>query len=174
MPPPLPDIGTIDIGAIDIGFVVGVLLAMHVARRWAPLYALLVWPGTLLHECAHALVGWLALAQPAGLRLLPQRIAGSRRWSLGATGFRHVTWYNAVPVALAPLLLAPAALLLGAWSLGEPVRAWTHWAGLYAATALAVSCLPSRGDWTLAASRPFGLLAWIVLAAVAVLVVVAR
>ena len=151
--------------ALDIAFVVVVLLAMHFGRRWMPLYALLVLPGTVLHEAAHCLVGLLTGARPAGFRIFPQRVPGSRNWSLGAAGFRHLTWYNALPVALAPLLLAPAALLLGAWSLGEDAYAWTHWAGLYAATALALSCLPSRPDWRLALSRPLGALCYLILGA---------
>jgi hypothetical protein len=139
----------------DLAFVLAVLLAMHLSRRLMPLYALLVLPGTLLHELAHWLIGWLLGARPGRLQLMPRR-GDDRRWRLGAVGFRRVRGFNAAPIALAPLLLLPLAWLLYRVAIAEPIDAWTHWAALYAATAAAVSCLPSTADWRLAASRPFG------------------
>lgn len=159
MAPPLPAITL-----VDVAFVVAVVALMHVARRAAPAYALLVLPGTLLHEAAHWGVGALTGARPGALSMLPAKSADGRRWTLGAVGFRRISWFNALPIALAPLVLAPLALLLGGLSLALPAADWRHWAGLYAATAVALSCLPSRSDWAIAASRPLGALAWLALA----------
>ena len=48
----------------------------------------------------------------------------------------------------------------------DPAEAM-HWVLLYLATSAAVSCLPSRADWKLVASRPAGSLAYVALAAAA-------
>lgn len=150
---------------VDVAVVVAVVVLMHAARRAALAYALLVLPGTLLHELAHWLVGALTGARPGTLRIVPVKSTDGRRWSLGAVGFRRIAWFNALPVAVAPLALAPVALVLGAMALTLPAGDWRHWAGLYAATAVALSCLPSRSDWAIAFSRPLGTLAWLVLIA---------
>jgi hypothetical protein len=147
----------------DVAFVIAVVALTHAARRAAPAYALLVLPGTLLHELAHWLVGAFTGARPGAVRLVPVKSADGRRWSLGAVGFRRIAWFNALPVAVAPLVLAPLALVLGALALALPAGDWRHWGGLYSATAVALSCLPSRSDWAIAFSRPLGTLAWLVL-----------
>jgi hypothetical protein len=151
---------------LDVAFVVGAIVLIHVARRWIWLYALLVLPGTFLHELAHWLVGVLLGARPTRLRLVPVR-CGPRRWSLAAVGFRRVNWINALPIALAPLLLAPLAWFGYRFALGQPDNHWAHWVGLYVATVAAWSCLPSRADLRLALSRPGGVLFYALLLALA-------
>lgn len=70
------------------------------------LCALVNVPGTILHETAHFLVGYLLNAQPCNFTILPRRsVEGG--YVMGAVGFRNITFYNAVPSAMAPLLLLP-------------------------------------------------------------------
>ena len=44
---------------LDLAFVAVVLVLVRLARRWVWLYALLVWPGTFLHELSHWLMALL-------------------------------------------------------------------------------------------------------------------
>ena len=151
----------------DVAFVVASLVVVLAARRWVLLYALLVLPGTVLHELAHWLVGLVTGARPGALHLVPVRQPGRSTWTLGAVGFRRVHWLNAVPVALAPLLLLPAAIGLFLLARASDPATWQHWASLYAATVAMVCCLPSPADWRLAASRPLGVVFYLALAAAA-------
>jgi hypothetical protein len=146
--------------ALDAGFMLAALLAMQLARRFMPLYALLVLPGTALHELAHWLVGKVLAAQPTRPDLLPRR-GPAGRWRLGSVAFRRLRGYNALPVALAPLLLLPAAWLLYRWGIAHPAGEALRWLALYGAVAALVCCLPSRADIGLAASRPLGTALWI-------------
>jgi hypothetical protein len=149
----------------DIAFVAASLVVILAARRWVLLYALLVLPGTVLHELAHWSVGLLTGARPEALRLVPVRRPKSKTWTLGAVALRRIHWLNALPVALAPILLLPIALGLYALALAADAGTWQHWAGLYAATVAMVSCLPSPADWRLAMSRPGGAVLYLLLGA---------
>ena len=60
-------------------------------------------PGTLALEACHLLCGQLLGAWPTGVSVWPQRIEGG--WRLGQVGFRRLHLFNALPVAIAPLLL---------------------------------------------------------------------
>lgn len=149
----------------DLAFIALTLLLMHLARRWSLLYALVVWPGTVLHELAHWLVALLLGGQPTSLSVVPAR--SERGWRLGSVGIRRARWFNALPIALAPLLLAPLAWLALVHATRVDATSWVHWALLYVATSAAVSCLPSLQDWKVVASRPFGALLYLVAAAAA-------
>jgi len=69
---------------------------------WAS--ALVNIPGTFLHELMHFTVGLLLNARPCNFTLLPKR-SEDGNYIMGSVGFRNVTFYNAVPSAMAPLLL---------------------------------------------------------------------
>src|SRR5579871_2513217 len=133
---------------IDVAAVGGALLLMHLSRRaglW--LFALVVFPGTALHELSHWLVALILGARPTFPSLVPHRVGNV--WQLGEVRFRpgHL---RAMFVALAPLLLAPLALW---WTLAFVVpAAWPWWYLLHVwiAAGLLYSCLPSRTDLRLA------------------------
>lgn len=63
-------------------------------------------PGTVLHEAMHFIVGYILNAQPCNFTILPRRSMDGG-YVMGAVGFRNITFYNAVPAAMAPLLLLP-------------------------------------------------------------------
>ena len=98
-----------DLSILDLAFIALSLVLIHFARRWGPLYALLVWPGTLLHELSHWLVALVLGGRPSSLSVVPSRT--ERGWRLGAVGVRNVRWFNALPIGAAPLLLAPLAAI---------------------------------------------------------------
>jgi hypothetical protein len=148
---------------LDLAFVVLVLALMRVARRWGPLYALLVWPGTVLHELAHWLVAALSGGRPTSLSVVPVRV--ERGWRLGSVAVARVRWFNALPIGCAPLLLAPVAGAAFVEATRVAAASPWHFALLYVATSAAASCLPSLADWRLVASKPFGSLAYVALAA---------
>ncbi len=61
-------------------------------------------PGTLLHEMMHYIVGLVLNARPCNFTIFPRK-SPEGYYVMGSVGFRNVTFYNAVPSALAPLLL---------------------------------------------------------------------
>lgn len=124
-----------------------VLAAIHRRARSSGALALVLWnlTGVILHEAAHLLVGLLLLARPTGISILPRR--EGRGWRLGSVGFRRITAFNAVPVALAPLGLVGVAYWLA--------RHWFAWQTPSLSTTLALygcvfvllyNALPSRQD----------------------------
>jgi hypothetical protein len=145
----------------DLAFIALVLVSMHLARRWVFLYALLVWPGTVLHEFAHWLMAMLLGGKPTSLSVVPGR--SERGWRLGAVGIGRVRWFNAVPIGFAPLLLAPLAAFALVYAARIDDAHWAHWAALYIAVSAAASCLPSLADCRIVVSRPFGLLLYLAL-----------
>lgn len=117
-----------------------------VARLGLWPYALFALPGTLAHELAHWTVAKLLLARPQMPRLWPQRCATG--WRLGAVQFVPA-WWRTAPIALAPLLLFPVALLWMAGPLADAAGAWLA-AHAWIAGTLANAALPSRADLRLA------------------------
>jgi len=69
---------------------------------WAS--ALVNIPGTFLHELMHYLVGLVLNARPCDFTIFPKK-GENGTYVMGSVGFRNVTWYNAIPAAMAPLLL---------------------------------------------------------------------
>ncbi len=63
-------------------------------------------PGTILHEFLHYFVGALLNARPCNFTIFPRR-GEDGNYVMGSVGFRNITFYNAVPSAMAPLLLLP-------------------------------------------------------------------
>ena len=68
-------------------------------------------PGTILHEFMHFFVGMLLNARPCNFTIFPRR-GEDGSYVMGSVGFRNVTFYNAVPASMAPLLLLPIGFYL--------------------------------------------------------------
>lgn len=60
--------------------------------------------GTFFHELSHYLVGLLLFAKPTGFSLWPKPQQGGG-YLLGSVTFENIRFFNALPTALAPLLL---------------------------------------------------------------------
>ncbi len=72
------------------------------SSMWAT--ALVNIPGTVLHELMHYMVGAVFNAKPCNFTIFPRRgVDGG--YVMGSVGFRNIRAYNAVPAAMAPLLL---------------------------------------------------------------------
>lgn len=135
-------------------------LAFHSVRRANALFALLMLPGTFIHELLHCAAGVLTFARPHSITLWPERLPDGR-YRLGAAYFLNVRWWNAAFVGLAPLAAFPlaagvAALRVdSAGSLGaSDIVLWILLAQLLDAA------WPSRADWQLSlGSWPLAVLA---------------
>jgi len=119
------------------------LLTPHPVAR-----AVLVLPGTFVHETLHLIVGLIVNGKPVSVSLWPRKV-NHGQWILGAVGFANLRWYNAVFIGLAPLLAVAGAMLLapplGGWSLGlEDVKRWAI------ASPILAMCMPSATDLKLA------------------------
>jgi len=131
----------------DVVCVIGAMLIMRASRyagMW--IYALIALPGTAAHELAHFIVGFVLGARPSFPSLVPTRT--EHGWRLGSVAVR-AGYARALPIALAPLLLAPLALW---WALSFlhpsawPMRALHVWI----VAALLTASLPSETDLKLA------------------------
>jgi hypothetical protein len=88
----------------------GWLLLLVLAQRQFFHIALVGFPGVVMHEFMHLMVGLVLLAKPTSLNLIPRR-AGDK-WLFGSVSFSGLTIFNAAPVAYAPLLLLGVAWIL--------------------------------------------------------------
>ncbi len=109
------------------------------------IYAFVTLPATLLHELLHAALGWLLFAEPYAFSLWPRR--QGRHWQLGEVKFHRLRFYNALPVALAPLLAAVAL----PWVWQARIDPYAHPGDLLIQAlllcTLGLAALPSRQDW---------------------------
>jgi hypothetical protein len=144
-----------------------VLAAMVLIRlcRYAGMwiYALIALPGTFAHELAHFVVAWVLGARPTYPSLVPVRTA--RGWRLGSVTFR-VGYLRAMPIALAPLILAPLALWWAA-ALLHPASWPLYGLHVWVVAALLTASLPSVTDLKLALPAlgvlvVIGLIAWMI------------
>lgn len=115
-------------------------------------FALIAWPGTVSHEIAHAVVGFVLGAKPVNMRLFPKSL-GNGQWMLGSVSFTNLRWWNAPWTAMAPLLLAPIAVWLttgwvtSAWESGDQLgAAWK----LFLCAIILQAAWPSRVDFSTA------------------------
>ncbi|TWI41014.1 hypothetical protein IP92_05734 [Pseudoduganella flava] len=124
-------------------------LAMRALTRRHPIFFVFTLAGTLCHELVHLVAGFVLGARPASFTVIPKR--AGQRWELGSVVLTRVTWYNAAPSALAPLLL----ILVPWWVAVLRTRPGWHfqWADLGLAFLLAPQLLafwPSNADWKIA------------------------
>jgi hypothetical protein len=80
-----------------LAFLIRFLSASH------PFFFIFTLAGTICHELAHFLAGLVTGARPTSFSVIPKR--NGRNWRLGSVTLSRLTWYNAAPSALAPLVL---------------------------------------------------------------------
>jgi len=94
----------------SIFLVVCWLFLLVLAKRQFFHIALIGFPGVVMHEFMHLVVGVILLAKPVSLNLIPRRVGN--KWQFGSVSFTGLTLFNSAPVAYAPLLLLGVAWLL--------------------------------------------------------------
>lgn len=144
-------------GRIYIGAVLGFVLMLYLLRRSLLSLSIAAFPGTLLHELAHFIVGLLLFGRPSGFSVIPRRT--THGYALGSVRFANVRWYNGCFIGLAPLLLLPLALWLLAWRMhGLQALQVQEIAWAYLLATLIYAALPSWPDIKIAATS-----AWLLL-----------
>ena len=113
------------------------------------LCALINMPGTILHEFLHFIVGLLLNAKPCNFTLLPRR--SEKGYVMGSVGFTNITFYNAIPSSMAPLLLLPIGFYLNRYFLPNMNPTFTNYV-LYVLlqTIIIENALPSSADFKVA------------------------
>ena len=126
-------------------------LLQRAVRNWVRLWALLTFPATVLHEFAHALLGYLLAARPRSLNLWPKRVSASS-WRLGYVGFTNLRWWNGGAVAMAPLLWLLVIVTLLRYAPEVPGHLPLKLLILLGVGLvwLWIAVAPGRTDWTLA------------------------
>ncbi|MES2899220.1 MAG: hypothetical protein V4723_05785 [Pseudomonadota bacterium] len=147
--------------SIALAVVIRILAGRH------PFFFLFTVAGTVCHELAHFIAGFLTGAKPASLSIIPRKTG--RSWELGSVTLTRVRWYNAAPAALAPFAILLIPIAVAWWRTRGP---W-HFQAVDVAIAFALapqflSAWPSRVDWRIAArSWPYLFiiagLAWLLL-----------
>lgn len=109
------------------------------------LFILTMLPGTFLHELSHLIFGILTNAKPNSFSIIPNRM------KLGSVSFTNITWYNAIPTALAPLLVLVLVSVAAIHSLPASVHNITviNLLILLGLSPVAYACWPSSVDWKL-------------------------
>ena len=128
-------------------------------------------PGTFLHELMHFLVGGMLNAQPCNFTVIPRRnIEGD--YVMGSVGFRNIQFYNAVPAAMAPLLLLPIAFYLNRFWLPSLEPSTTNYV-LYILlqTIIIENAIPSGQDFRVASKYFSGVVLYICLLCFAILAI---
>jgi hypothetical protein len=137
----------------------------HKLKRHIRIWALLTLPATFLHELAHWIVGAALQANPTAMSLWPKKL-GSSAWRLGYVSFTDLRWWNAGPIALAPLIWFVLIVVLFKHlpAIGAVLSvAQALWLGV-GLVWLWIAVAPGSSDWSLAwknaLSSSVFLLAW--------------
>jgi hypothetical protein len=119
------------------------LIARVIGNR--ALFILTMLPGTFLHELSHLIFGILTNAKPNSFSIIPNRM------KLGSVSFTNITWYNAIPTALAPLLGLVFVSVTAIHSLPVSIHNITaiNLLVLLVLSPVAYACWPSSVDWKL-------------------------
>lgn len=125
--------------------------------------ALINIPGTLLHELMHFLVGGMFNARPVNFTIIPKK-ADDGSYIMGSVGFRNITFYNAIPAAMAPLLLLPIGFYLNRYLLPNMSPSfWSYIFYVFIQTIIIENAIPSRTDFKVAGLYFSGVLMYVVL-----------
>lgn len=127
------------------------------------LCALINLPGTILHETMHFIVGLLLNAKPCNFTIFPRRTENG--YVMGSVGFTNITFYNAIPSSMAPLLLLPIGFYLNRYFLPNMAPTFTNYI-LYVLlqTIIIENALPSSADFKVAKMHFFGVIMYFSLA----------
>ena len=114
------------------------------------LFSFLTLSGTLVHEGLHLVCGMLLGARPTSMNVWPRKTPSG--YMMGHVAFSNVHWWNAAPVALAPMLIAPLIFGVAYWRVSDgwhfdPMQDVVLWIAL---APQLLSCWPSGTDWRLA------------------------
>ena len=132
----------------------------HLTYRSMFLAALTNIPGTFFHELMHFTVGLFLNAKPTTFCLFPKKVGDG--YVMGSVGFRNIKFYNAVPSALAPLLLLVIAYYLDKMFLRVThITIWEYILYILLQTILIENSIPSPTDFRIARRSILGIVLYI-------------
>lgn len=115
-------------------------------------------PGTILHESMHYIVGLILNARPCNFTIFPRR-GEDGTYVMGSVGFRNVTFYNAVPSSMAPLMLLPIGFYINRYALPLlPPTFFNYVLYVLLQTIIIENAMPSRADFKVASMYITGVL----------------
>lgn len=125
--------------------------------------ALINIPGTLLHELMHFLVGLLFNAKPCNFTIIPRRSAEGH-YVMGSVGFTNITFYNAIPASMAPMLLLPIGFYANRYILPLMEPTFVNYV-MYVLlqTIIIENAMPSSADFKVAKMHFFGVVMYSIL-----------
>lgn len=126
-------------------------------------------PGTFLHELMHFLVGLVMNAKPCNFTLIPRR-GENGNYVMGSVGFTNITFYNAIPASMAPLLLLPIGFYINRYLLPLMPPTFVNYV-LYVLvqTIIIENAMPSSADFRVAKMHFMGVILYGALAIAALL-----
>ncbi len=143
--------------------VIILMRAKYATYRSMWLSSLVNVPGTILHECMHYLVGMFLNARPCNFTIFPRRDLDGN-YVMGSVGFTNVTFYNAFPAAMAPLLLLPIGFYANRYLLPLlPPTLLNYVLYVLLQTIIIENAMPSRADFRVALNNPLGVVLYGVL-----------
>lgn len=112
--------------------------------------------GTFLHELTHYLFALTFNGRPSSFSLIPKR--NGNYWTLGSVEIANPTWYNKMPIGLAPLSLFVFAYYLNHiyqyYVVSRDI--FTDLGFIFALVVLVENAIPSRQDIKVAFSSYIG------------------
>ena len=121
-------------------------------------------PGTALHELMHYMVGAILNASPCNFTLFPKRDLNGV-YVTGSLAFQNVRFYNAVPSAMAPLLLLFIGFYLNRYFLPTiKLTAVNYILYVLLQTIIIENAVPSGADFRVAFMYPKGVILYGILA----------
>lgn len=121
---------------------------------------ILLLPGTILHEFLHFVVGLVLNGKPIGFSLIPKKTSSG--YILGSVSFRNITFYNAFPISIAPLLsIVPVFYLYHLLQTNISLELKVFY--VYLIWTFLKSALPSAQDIKVMFMYPFGVFIYVMI-----------
>lgn len=148
--------------SVVLVILIGRLKHLHCRSLWSA--ALVNFVGVVLHEMAHFAVAFVLGGRPTRFSVWPRRTVNG--FVFGQVVCARITFFNAMPIGLAPLMLLPMAWLIERnFFLYLPVTVVNYLIYLFLLVIVIENALPSTADWRLVWHHPFGLLGWVIVLA---------
>jgi len=108
--------------------------------------------GTFFHELAHLATSILTFGRPVKISLFPKKQENG--YVLGYVESNNITWYNALPISLAPLMLIPAAFYFKEYFFTfVDKNLYTYFLEVFITATLLENAIPSSQDFKVAFSN---------------------
>lgn len=140
-------------------FTIIVLVAVALVLISGPsTFWIAVWPGTVIHEFMHWIVGLCLFGNPQSFKVWPRKESDGSQ-VLGEVTFANVGWWNALPIAIAPLLAIPI-VFVACYMIPANMAEWKLVLFIWVSASALAQCWPSSVDWHVGFSSKVGLLFW--------------